>query len=174
MRLQTKGRFVRSVLVAGIVVGLAGCADETTATGALAPTERAAATKASRTHTEFVGSQSDDIYFSCVDEVVHYEVTYNATVDVTTSATGIRSIAFRGILQPGSFVMRANGVRYDVFAHAHSENHEIVGPVHVMEGAIPQLFRSADGDVLVSNFHYQLVFDHDGEPVTIQFTGACP
>jgi len=169
MRLQT------SVLVAGILVGLAGCTDGATATGALAPTERAAPAKtATRTHTEFSGSQSDDIYFSCVDEVVHYEVTYNATVDVTTSATGIQSIAFRGILQPGSFVMRANSVRYDVFAHAQSENHEIIGPVHVIEGAIPQLFRSADRDVLVSNFHYQLVFDRNGDPVTVQFTGACP
>jgi len=48
----------------------------------------------------------------------------------TQRAHFVFRIAFRGILQPGSFVMRANGVRYDVFAHAQSENHEIIGPVH--------------------------------------------
>jgi hypothetical protein len=172
---RTWRRLTAGILSAGVVLGGVACADESIASRTLAPIERAAAAKsANRTHTEFTGSQSEDIYFSCLDEVVHYEVTFEATVDVTTSATGVQSITFRGILSPGSFVLRANGVRYDVFAHAHSENHEIIGPVHIIEGAIPQIFRSADKEVLVSNFQYQLVLDAGGNVITTKFTGACP
>lgn len=168
--------FTTRSLVAVFLVGASACSEGPAALTGLQPPQSslAAVQGATRTHTEFSGSDNLEIYFSCVDEVVKYVVTYTASLDIITSASGVQNIRLTGRLDPGSYVERANGVRYYAFGHAQSRNHELVGPVHVLGGALPQLFRSADGEVLVSNFAYQIVFDGNGDPVVTQFTGACP
>ena len=38
----------------------------------------------------------------------------------------------------------------------------------------PKVFKSASGDVLVTNYALVTVFDSNGDPVTVHATGACP
>lgn len=45
---------------------------------------------------------------------------------------------------------------------------------HLFDDTEPKVFRSADGDILVTNFTFHIVMDGDGNIVTALGTGKCP
>jgi hypothetical protein len=168
---------LRALLVTGALLGSAACVDGPAALNpALVPTEAVSAAKgATRTHSEFDGQLNADFYLSCIDEVTHWEGSFHVTVDITRSPSGNTSIRVQGTSDASTFfVERANGVRYYMIGHGSTQRHEFIGPVHVLSIVEPKVFRSADGETLVTNYHLQVIFDEDGTPVRVTANGACP
>jgi hypothetical protein len=52
--------------------------------------------------------------------------------------------------------------------------HEFEGPVSFLNIVEPKVFRSASGDVLVTNYHLRITFDAEGNPISVIANGACP
>ena len=166
-----------SFLVLALVMS-AGCTEAPSAplSARMTPAAlRAMAQAATRTHSEFDGHLNADFYLSCIDEVTHWEGSFHATVDVITTPSGNTSIRVQGTSDVAKFfVERENGVRYYMIGHGSTQRHEFIGPVHVLSISEPKVFRSADGETLVTNYHLQITFDESGTPVSVKATGACP
>jgi hypothetical protein len=130
---------------------------------------------ATRTHSEFDGRLNAEFYLSCIDEITHWEGSFHVTVDVTSTPSGNTSIRVQGTSDRTTFfVERSNGVRYYMIGQGSTQRHEFIGPVHVLSIVEPKVFRSADGETLVTNYHLQVIFDENGNAVRVTANGACP
>lgn len=136
---------------------------------------QAAAQGVTRTHSEFDGSLNADFYLSCIDEITHWEGSFHVTVDVVSTPSGNTSTTIKGTSNVETFFLeRENGVRYYMIGHGSTQRHDFVGPVRIVSVSEPKVFRSADGETLVTNYHLQVMFDDDGTPVSVKAVGACP
>ncbi|MFL5612469.1 MAG: hypothetical protein ACJ796_02275 [Gemmatimonadaceae bacterium] len=152
------------------------CTDLPSATRTLRPNAASnTSTPATRTHTEFTVHVNADIYLTCINEVTHWEGTGHVTVDVVTTPTGITSTRIQGNSDESTFtVTRADGTRYYMIGSGSTQRHDFDGPVSIVTIAEPKVFRSASGDILVTNYALVIVFDDQGAPVTVHAVGACP
>lgn len=169
--MQRAFRFVTLTIVAATV---AACSDQPTATRSIGgPSMTAQAV--SHTHAEFDVHLDAFFYLSCIDELTHWVANGHVTVDAIQTPIGNTSIRVEGRSDPTNFfVIRANGVRYDMIGQGLTERHEFIGPVHVLNIVEPKVFRSSSGDVLVTNYHLMIMFDDQGNPISITANGACP
>jgi len=169
---------MRALLLCGAYAVLSSaCADSPSAPRAsLSPgAPSLSASGATRTHSEFNGSINTDIYLSCIDEVTHWQGSFTVTVDVVQTPTGITSTRIRGNSDESTFsVTRADGTRYYMIGQGSTQRHDFDGPVSIVTITEPKVFKSASGDVLVTNYAFVIVFDKNGVPVTVHAVGACP
>jgi hypothetical protein len=169
---------IRALLVCGAYAVLSSaCTEAPSAPRASlspgAPSRSASA--ATRTHSEYSGSVNTDIYLSCIDEITHWEGSFTVSVDVVQTPTGIISTRIRGNSDESTFsVTRADGTRYYMIGTGSTQRHDFEGPVSMVTLAEPKVFKSASGDVLVTNWAFVIVFDKDGALVTVHAVGACP
>jgi hypothetical protein len=168
-----------SPLVVAFVMS-AGCSEVPSAPPSPAGMSAAAAVQAvaesaTRTHSEFDGHLNADFYLSCIDEVTHWEGSFHVAVDVISTPSGNTSITVKGTSDLETFFLeRQSGARYYMIGHGSTQRHEFIGPVHVLSISEPKVFRSADGETLVTNYHLQVMFDESGAVVSVKATGACP
>jgi hypothetical protein len=142
---------------------------------ALSPRSAAVASVATRSHSEFDISREADFYLSCIDEMTHWVISGHVSIDVVLTPTGTTSIRVQGNSNEAAFyLVRANGVRYDMIGQGSTQEHDFAGPVSFLNIAEPKVFRAADGDVLVTNYHLLITFDANGDPVSVIANGACP
>jgi hypothetical protein len=169
---------MRALLLCGAFAVLSsGCADSPSAPRAsLTPgAPSLSASGATRTHSEYNGSINTDIYLSCIDEVTHWQGSFTVTVDVVQTPTGITSTRIRGNSDESTFsVTRADGTRYYMIGQGSTQRHDFEGPVSIVTITEPKVFKSASGDVLVTNYAFVVVFDKNGGLVTVHAVGACP
>src|SRR6266550_7298457 len=118
---------------------------------------QALAQGATRTHSEFDISREQDVYLSCIDEVTHWVISSHVTVDVVQTPSGITSIIIKGHSNESEFyLVRANGVRYNMIGTGSTQRHDFEGPVTFVNFAEPKVFRSESGDILVTNYHLRI------------------
>ena len=169
---------IRTLLLFGTYAVLSSaCADVSTAPRApLTPgVPSRFASAATRTHSEFSGSLNADIFLSCIGEVTHWEGSFTISVDVVQTPTGIVSTRIKGVSDVSTFsVTRADGTRYYMIGQGSTQMHDFEGPVSIVTISEPKVFKSASGDVLVTNYAFVIVFDKNGVPVTVHAVGACP
>jgi hypothetical protein len=164
-------------LVSALTV--AGCADLASPAAPparpLAGAETGLSNGATTVHVEFDHFNDYDIVLSCMNgESTHWEGWVHVTLDVTTTPSGITQERIAVAFDPGYFVERENGVRYDPVGPFPVNEHHLFGPVTVIAGTAAGSWKSADGVLLILGFHAQFVYDTNGDPVLEKFTGACP
>ena len=165
---------IRSVTFTMLAAMLVACSDQPAPTAWITSPSRSVQ-PVTHTHAEFDVHVDAYIYLTCINEVTHWVGTGHVTIDEIQTPTGITSIRVEGRSDESNFYLtRANGVRYDMFGQGSTERHEFIGPVHLLDIAEPKLFRSADGDVLVTNYHLMIRFDDQGNPISVTANGACP
>ena len=169
---------MRTLLLCGAYAVLSSaCADSPAAPRAsLTPGAPSfSASGATRTHSEYNGSINTDIYLSCINEVTHWQGSFTVTVDVVQTPTGITSTRIRGNSDESTFSLtRADGTRYYMIGQGSTQRHDFEGPVSIVTITEPKVFKSASGDVLVTNYAFVIVFDKNGGLVTVHAVGACP